>query len=105
MVRTKLYVKALKRMGVDAKDIAALELSVASDPAAGDVIRGLKGIRKIRFGFGGRGKRGGGRAVYFAVVGDDVVIMLLAYAKNAKPDLTAEDRRVLLALMEEMSNG
>ena len=53
IVRTKLYVKALKRMGVDAKDIAALELSVASDPAAGDVIRGLKGIRKIRFGFGG----------------------------------------------------
>ena len=36
--------------------------------------------RKLRFGFGGRGKRGGGRAIYFLMVADGVVAMLFAYA-------------------------
>ena len=38
---------------------------IAQNPLSGDVIPGLQGIRKIRFAFGGRGKRGGGRAIYF----------------------------------------
>ena len=105
IVRTRLYAKALKRMGVGTADAAALESAVASDPASGDVVPGLKGIRKVRFGFGGRGKRGGGRAVYYAIVADDVVVMPYAYAKNDKSDLTGEDRRILLALVEELGDG
>jgi hypothetical protein len=34
---------------------------LAADPVSGVVIPGSGGIRKVRFGFGGRGKSGGAR--------------------------------------------
>lgn len=103
IVRTKRYLKDMKRLGADEADIAALEHSIAADPTAGDVIRGLAGLRKIRFAFGGRGKRGGGRAVYFLMLPDDTAVMLTAYAKNEKDDLSPADRRALLALIKEIT--
>lgn len=92
-------------MGVSVADQAALEQSIANDPDVGDVIKGLKGIRKMRFGFGGRGKRGGGRAVYYVVTTQGAAVMLKAYAKNEMSDLSPGDRRALLALVEEIDNG
>jgi hypothetical protein len=40
---------------------------LAADPICGMVIPGSGGIRKVRFGFGGRGKSGGARIIYFLV--------------------------------------
>jgi putative transcriptional regulator len=37
---------------------------LAADPTCGVVIPGSGGIRKVRFGFGGRGKSGGARIIY-----------------------------------------
>jgi hypothetical protein len=37
---------------------------LASDPTCGVIIPGGGGIRKVRFGFGARGKSGGARIVY-----------------------------------------
>ena len=65
---------------------------------------GLGGLRKLRFGFGGRGKRGGGRAVYFQVVADDVVVMVFAYSKSEQEDLTGEQKRAALGLMKEFTH-
>jgi hypothetical protein len=64
IVRTRRYLKDMKRIGATAIDMASLEQEIAANPTAGDVIQGLGGIRKIRFGIGNRGKRGGGRAIY-----------------------------------------
>jgi hypothetical protein len=63
------------------------------------------GLRKIRFALGNKGKRGGGRAVYFLMVSDDVAVMIFAYAKSAQEDLTAEQRKAALALLKEMTDG
>jgi hypothetical protein len=68
---------------------------VAVDQRCGVVIPGSGGIRKVRFGFGGRGKRGGARVIYL-FGGDDVrVFLLAAFAKNEKADLTAAERTAL----------
>jgi hypothetical protein len=75
------------------------------NPQAGDVIPGLMGLRKIRFALGNKGKRGGGRAVYFLMVSDDVAVMIFAYAKSAQEDLTTEQRKAALALLKEMTDG
>ncbi len=56
VVRTKRYLKAMKRIGATTSEIARLEETLTANPTAGDVIRGLQGIRKIRFALGGRGK-------------------------------------------------
>ena len=40
---------------------------LAADPICGTVIPGSGGVRKVRFGFGGRGKSGGARIIYSLV--------------------------------------
>lgn len=105
IVRTKRYSKDLKRLGASASDIAALEREVAGNPEVADVVPGLSGIRKMRFAISNRGKRGGGRAIYFVVVSDDVAVMLFAYAKNEREDLTGEQRKAALAIMQEFKDG
>ncbi len=42
---------------------AELITTLASNPMAGDVIPGTGGVRKLRFGARGRGKRGGFRVI------------------------------------------
>jgi hypothetical protein len=101
IVRTTRYIRDLKRLRASDAEIAALEQAIALDPTAGAVIRGLGGLRKVRFGFGNRGKRGGGRAIYYLLLADDTAVMLHVYAKNEKDDLTALDRRVLLEIVKE----
>lgn len=58
-------------------------------------------MRKARFRIGNRGKSGGDRAIYYVVTSNDVVIMITAYAKAEKEDLSAEDRRAILLALEE----
>ena len=105
IVRTKRYVRDLKRLGVTEAEVSALEQSIAFDPTAGAVIPGLGGVRKIRFGLSGRGKRGGGRAIYFLMMKDDTAVMLFAFAKNEQEDLTSDQRKAALALIKEFEDG
>ena len=105
IVRTGLYLRQMKRLGASSTDMGRLEAEIAVNPQAGDVIPGLRGLRKIRFALGNKGKRGGGRAVYFLMVSDDVAVMIFAYAKSAQEDLTMEQRKAALALLKEMTDG
>jgi hypothetical protein len=94
--RTKTFLKHLKKLGVTQTELLALEDEIAADPTIGDVIPGLKGARKIRFAFGGKGKRGGGRAIYVIFRQEDTVYLLVAYAKAEKGDLTRADKDAIL---------
>jgi hypothetical protein len=105
IVRTGLYLRQMKRLGASSTDMGRLEAEIALNPQAGDVIPGLMGLRKIRFSLGNKGKRGGGRAVYFLMVSEDVAVMIFAYAKSAQEDLTTEQRKAALALLKEMTDG
>jgi len=105
IVRTGLYLRQMKRLGASSTDMGRLEAEIALNPQVGDVIPGLMGLRKIRFALGNKGKRGGGRAVYFLMVSEDVAVMIFAYAKSAQEDLTTEQRKAALALLKEMTDG
>jgi hypothetical protein len=75
---------------------------VAYEPDCGDMIPGTGGLRKVRIGRDGIGKRGGARVVYY-FHDDRVPILLLAlYAKNEKGDLTTAEKRELAALVKEI---
>jgi RelE toxin of RelE / RelB toxin-antitoxin system len=68
---------------------------LASDPTCGVVIPGGGGIRKVRFGFGARGKSGGARIVYLFSGANLPVFILAAFAKNEKANLSATERNAL----------
>ena len=64
--------------------------------------RDWKGVRKIRFAFGGEGKRGGGRCVYLVLAIEDTIYLLLAYGKSKQTDLSPRQRQDILELIEEL---
>ncbi len=72
---------------------------LAENPLAGDEIPGTGGVRKVRFAASGRGKRGGARIIYYYLDGTMPLYALLAYAKNAKADMTPDEKRTVSALV------
>jgi hypothetical protein len=101
VVETPRYqTDAARLFTLDERD--AVVDQVAGDPDCGVVIPGGGGIRKVRVGFGGRGKRGGARVIYL-FGGEDVPIFLLAaFAKNERSDLTAAERMALAKAVTTM---
>jgi mRNA-degrading endonuclease RelE of RelBE toxin-antitoxin system len=97
---TTVFTKQVKQL-LDTESYRLLQLKLVANPEAGALIPGTGGLRKIRWQGSGRGKRGGIRAIYYWAVHDDVVLMLLAYPKNERDDLTAEQKKVLVALVKE----
>ncbi|WP_174301215.1 type II toxin-antitoxin system RelE/ParE family toxin [Caulobacter sp. S45] len=102
--RTHFFDKAVRKLAVSEVDLAALEQAIVADPETGDVIPGLGGARKIRFAMAGRGKRGGGRAIYVAVWVRDTAYLLFAYAKAHQADMTPAQRRMIGDAIEELTN-
>jgi mRNA-degrading endonuclease RelE of RelBE toxin-antitoxin system len=69
-------------------------------PLAGDIITGTGGVRKLRFAASGRGKRGGARIIYYYLDDNIPIYALLAYPKNAKVDLTPDEKRGVTAFVK-----
>ncbi len=86
VLRTQRYLRDVKKMRLTAAEAALIESTIIENPTAGDAIPGLRGLRKMRFAMANRGKRGGGRAIYFLMVSDGAAIMMFAYAKAMKED-------------------
>lgn len=78
---------------------------LASDPTCGVVVAGSGGIRKIRFGFGARGKSGGARIIYLFNGPSLPVFALAAFAKNEKANLSAAERNELTKMVEILVKG
>lgn len=71
---------------------------IAADPTAGVRIKGLGGFRKMRIPLRARGKRGGGRIVYWFHSTDYPAVLVLIFAKSEAADLTGEDRKRLAVI-------
>lgn len=77
-----------------------MQLALVERPDAGKVIRGTGGLRKLRWGASGRGKRGGARVIYYWHPPSDQIVMLFAFTKNEADDLTLQQRRALRHIVE-----
>lgn len=81
-------------------DFRLLQETLLADPAAGAVIQGTGGLRKLRWSRAAKGKRGGVRVIYFPVLTRSVIFLLLLYSKNEQDDLTPEQKRILRTLVQ-----
>lgn len=71
---------------------------LAQNPLAGDLLQGTGGIRKIRWGKGGRGKSGGVRVIYYFYNERLPLYLLTLFAKNERANLSAAERNELAKL-------
>jgi hypothetical protein len=84
-----------------AEDFRELQVALVARPDAGTLIRGTGGLRKLRWALEGRGKSGGVRVIYYWAVSDEVVYLLLLYAKNEQGTLTPAQEKQLRRLVEQ----
>ena len=82
-------------------DYAALQGALQLTPALGDIIPGSGGIRKLRWAAKGRGKSDGVRVIYYWFVSAETLLMLDAYPKNVKADLTKDEIKKLRRIVDE----
>ena len=87
-VETKLFTRLVQEDLSD-DEYSRLQQALLADPEAGAVIRGSGGVRKLRWGASGRGKRGGIRVIYFLRSRQGQIWMLTLYAKNVAESISA----------------
>jgi len=86
---------------LDENDYRALQTALLLRPEQGPVIPGSGGLRKVRWGAKGGGKRGGLRIIYYWDRASDSCYMLFLYRKNQQGDLTAAQVRTLAKVVRE----
>ena len=70
-------------------EYAALQWMLLERPDAGPIVPGSGGVRKLRWGLRGRGKRGGFRVIYYWKTADDEIWLLTLYDKNVQGNIPA----------------
>jgi len=85
-----------KKLGLNVEaDLWALQIMIMFAPDQHPVIPGTGGLRKMRFApeDWGSGKRGGIRVCYVYFPEHYIVLLVAAYGKNEKDNLTNEEKR------------
>ena len=85
-VETKLFTRLVQEYLSD-DECSKLQQVLHANPEAGPVIPGSGGVRKLRWGVAGRGKRGGIRVIYFLRTRQGQIWMLTLYPKNVAEDI------------------
>jgi hypothetical protein len=101
-IEATLFTRLLPEYLTD-DEYALLQLYLANDPEAGDVIPGTGGFRKVRWGDPrrGQGRRGGLRVIYYLFLADSLIWFVTLYGKDEAADLTPDEKRLLKAAADE----
>jgi hypothetical protein len=85
-------------------DLHALQLTIMEKPKGAPVVPGTRGLRKIRFApaKSGKGKSGGSRVCYAYFEEYALVLLVLAYPKSEKDDLSNAEKKAIKKLLEEI---
>ena len=93
------YIRRAEKLLSDAERRDVVDY-LAIHPKAGDVMEGTGGVRKLRWGRGGRGKSGGVRVVYDFHSGAMPLYLLTLFAKNEQASLSKAERNELAGLVD-----
>jgi hypothetical protein len=99
-VETRLFTRLVQAYLTD-DDYARLQQMLADDPELGEVVPGTGGVRKVRWGVAGRGKRSGIRVIYFFRATQEEIWLLTPYAKNVVENIPAH---ILRQIRNEMDS-
>ena len=98
-IETPMFTREISAFLTD-EEYRSLQLALLFRPEQGALIPGGGGLRKLRWGFHGKGKRGGCRVIYYWDK-QDTIYMLFVYPKSKQEDLTLAQVKVLGKLVRE----
>ncbi len=98
-IETALFTRLLPRYLSD-DEYRKFQDFIIEHPGAGDIIKGAGGIRKLRWGAKGKGKRGGVRIIYYWQRLDSHIFLITLYTKNEVNDLTPGEIAALKNMVE-----
>ena len=100
-IELPIFIRCAASLFTD-EDLADLQVTLLENPAAGDLIKEGRGLRKLRVPLPGRGKSGGARVIYYHWVNEQQCYLVYAYAKNLAVDLTKMQLKALADVMQEV---
>jgi hypothetical protein len=98
------FVAHWKSLGLADDSLQALEIAIMTAPAAAPIVPGTGGLRKLRFAPPGwhTGKRGALRVCYAYFRDHAVVVLIAAYAKNRKDNLSPAEKTAIKKMLVEI---
>ena len=100
VIETDIFQKQISNIWTEEERLEFVSW-IANNPLAGDVVPRAAGVRKVRWKRSGMGKSGGTRVIYYNMLDDGEIWLLIAYSKSKFDNLPPN---VLLKL-KELING
>ena len=100
IIETSVFMRQVQKLLSD-EEYRHLQIELSNRPNMGVIIPGSGGLRKVRWGLRGRGKRGGVRVIYYWAVEQNRLLMLLIYPKNVQDDLSSAQLKMLKQIVKE----
>lgn len=102
-VETSVFTKRIGALGLD-DALRELQLELLKNPEAGDIDPGTGGLRKVRMPdpSRGKGKRSGVRVHYLWLQQKRRIYLLHIYAKNEAVRLTADQKKQLHVIVQQI---
>jgi len=86
----------------DDSQFHVLQLYLMDRPNAGDIVKGSGGVRKLRWGLPGHGKRGGVRVIYYWIAKNHQILFLTAYTKSEASDLSRDAIKAMREIVKDL---
>jgi hypothetical protein len=99
-IETSIFTRQVQALLTDA-ELRELQEALALRPGMGSLLVGGGGLRKARWTRAGQGKSGGIRVIYYWEVTADQILMLFAFAKGERANLTSAQLKILKQIAEE----
>jgi hypothetical protein len=105
IIETKLFTRIWDHFGLTANDLIAMQDECLDQLKNAPVVPGCAGVRKMRFSPSSvsTGKRGAFRVLFKYLEDYEIVVLLLAYPKSVKENITAEDRKTIIQAVESIN--
>ena len=100
IVETSVFTKQVHKLLSD-EEYRQLQSDLSNRPEMGSIIPKSSGLRKVRWGYRGQGKRGGVRVIYYWAVTQERLVMFLMYPKNVQDNLSPTQLNILKQIVKD----
>jgi hypothetical protein len=106
-VEFKAFENGWRDLKLDDDDLMALQIMIMLNPKTHPVVEGTGGLRKMRFSpvRWHTGKSGAARIGYVYLQEFGTVLLVIAYSKNEKDDLSPDEKKVIRGLIQRVEQG